>query len=61
MPPLQISHGAADEALRHLQGKLIPGLQKGGAGLPQPLAHRTVNGLPEIAALGVLHMSPARH
>ena len=39
----------------------IPGLQQDALGLHQPLAHRPVGGLAEVAPLGVLGMGPARH
>ena len=40
----------------HRENKVVPGLQQHGSGLHQPLPHRSVGGLPEIPALGVLEM-----
>ena len=43
----------------HRENKVVPGFQQHGFGLHQPLPHRPVGGLPEVAALGVLQMGLA--
>ena len=57
---LDIRHGPAQIFLGNLQTELIPRLQQHGPGLHQPLPDGPVGGLPEVAALGVLQVGPAR-
>ena len=51
-----IADGPADLFLGHRHLKAVPGLQQQALRLHQPLAHRTVGGLAEVPALGVLVM-----
>ena len=58
---LGIAHGAADVLGGHLQPKSIPRLQQLAFGQHQALPYCAVGGLPEVAALGVLEVGPARN
>ena len=60
-PLFNIGHGAPNGRLRHFQAEGIPRFQKNAGGLHKPLAQGPVGSLPEISALRVLVMSPARH
>ena len=59
--PLEVAHGPAHLFGGQLQPKVIPRLQQHALRLHQPLTHRPVGSLAEVAALGVLHMGPPRH
>ena len=59
--PLEVAHGPAHLLGGQLQPEVVPRLQQHALGLHQALPHRPVGGLAEVAALGVLHMGPARH
>ena len=54
--PLQVRHRPAHKIRRNLQPECVPRLQQHRLRLPQPLPHRTIRRLPEIAALGVLEV-----
>src|SRR5699024_11569905 len=56
---LDIRHGSPQHFPGKLQTELIVRLQKNTFRLSQPLPHRAVSRLAEIAALGVLRMRPA--
>ena len=51
-----IGDAPADLFRGHRENKVVPGFQQHGFGLHQPLPHRPVGGLPEIAALGVFQV-----
>ena len=55
---LDIRHGPAQVDGGQLQAKFIPGLQQQASGLHQPLAHRPVDGLAQVASLRVLDAGP---
>ena len=59
--PLDVRHGPAHLVGGHLQAQVVPGLQQNATGALEPLSHRPVGGLAEIAPLGVLHMGPTGH
>ena len=44
---------------RRLDAKLVPRLEQSALGLHEPLAHRAVDRLAEVAALGVLGVGSA--
>ena len=56
---LQVADGPAKLLGGDLQLEVVPGLQEDALRLHEPLAHRPVGGLAEVAPLGVLHMGPA--
>ena len=58
--PLQIGHGPAHRLLRQLQPELIPRLEQHALRLFESLPHRAVGRLPEVPALRVLLVRPAR-
>ena len=57
---LEVRHGPAYLRCGQLQAEVVPGLQQDALRLHQPLAHRPIGGLAEVAALRVLHVGPAR-
>ena len=63
--PLDVIHGTAQVLGRDFQPERIPGLQQlcfaDLIGHHQALPHRAVSRLPEVTALGVLEVGPARN
>ena len=56
-----ITDGPAQLLRRHLQPEGVVRLQQAAPGLHQPLAHRPIGGLAEVAAFGMLDVGPAGH